>query len=329
MKCPSCDVEMEPLVEGIFQCPKCRKIVKSKEETIEEQEAAQIEEGGFQDGEYFHNHASINKQYEICEKGITINKTDSRWFSVLICHSAYLKTERYIRLSWWKKSFYRHAGMMKIYNAEVLNNLVKALQKIDDDFDEFWTFHGKFREDKSQSEEDKLREEKLDLIKYRIIENRTCPSCQNRMDKKKSHYECTNCGEIVILEGYNQPVFNINASDLKLNFQASFPINFYLPVSGITIKWLMGEWKALAVIYSKDNPNKKWLRFYWWTRDLKNVMKYGYRDIGGDSTKMGWKAKAGSGTTNLYNKDLIKPLIQALKKTGKELGWNLQEKESE
>ena len=323
MKCPACNLEMEPLVDGIFQCPKCRKIIKAKGEE-EKKEEKKINKGEIQDGEYFHQHASINKKYEVCESGITVTKTDNRWIAVLICHNAYLEGERYVRLSWWKKSFYRHGGMMKIYEEDVMKNLIKALKKIDENFDEFWTFKGRFRENKTLTEEDKLREKKLDLMKFRIIENRTCPRCGKKMDKEKSHYECPHCGEIVILEGYNQPIFNISSSDLKLNFQANFPINFYLPVSGITIKRLMGEWKALVIIYSKDNPNKKWLRFYWWIRDLENLVKYGHREIG-ESSKLGWKTKKGAGSTNLYNKDSVKPLIQALEKISKEMNWNLED----
>ena len=37
--------------------------------------------------EYFHKNASLNKQYEICEKGININKSETRLFAALICHS--------------------------------------------------------------------------------------------------------------------------------------------------------------------------------------------------------------------------------------------------
>ena len=136
----------------------------------------------------------------------------------------------------------------------------------------------------------------------------------------KSYYECQYCGEIVVLEGFNQPIFNIISKDLDLSFQADFPINYYLPVSGITVKWLMGEWKALAVIHSKDNPNKKWLRFYWWMRDLSNILKYGKREMG-EGTQMGWKAQRGVSSPNLYDKKLINPLIDALKKIVVELNW--------
>lgn len=322
MKCPACEVKMEKLVEGIFQCPKCKKIIK-EEAPEEKKEEKKKKIGTLQDGEYFHNNFSINQKYEIVESGILINKTKSRAFGVLLCHNAYMESERYIRLSWWKKSFYRHAGMMKIHEEGVMQNLVDSLRKIDENFDDFWGFKGKFRENTEQTEEDILRERKLDLIKYRIIENRTCPNCQKRMDKNKTHYECPHCGEIVILEGHNQPVFNINASDLKLNFQQSFPINFYLPIAGITIKVLMAEWKAVVVIYSKDNPNKKWLRFYWWTRDLKNYIKHGHQKIG-DGATLGWEAKKGSGTTNMYKRELVKPLLKALIKISKELNWNIK-----
>ena len=245
---------MESLVAGIFQCPQCKKIVKEKEkESVAEK--SKIEKGEFQDGEYYHKNASLNKQYEVCEKGITISKTENRLFAALICHSGYLKEEKYVRLSWWKNL--QHAGMIKIYDKEVLNNVIISLEKINDTFDDIWNWSGSYGKQEPKSEEELEKEKMLEIIKYRIIENKTCPKCGNKMDKMKSHYECQHCGEIVILEGYNQPIFNIATKDLDLRFHGNFPINFYLPVSGITVKWLMGEWKALVVIYSKDNPNRK------------------------------------------------------------------------
>ena len=320
MNCPACNIKMQPLVEGIYQCPNCKKIIKQKDKETEAQEKKLIEEGAFQDGEYFHKNASLNKKYEICEKGITITKTDNRMFAVLICHSAYLKDEKYVRLSWWKN--YQHAGMFKIYDKYVLTNMILALEKIDESFDDLWSWKGTYGKKEPKTQEDLEKEKSLDIIKYRILENKTCPKCQKKMDKMKSHYECQHCGEIVILEGYNQPIFNIPPEDLDLRFHANFPINFYLPVSGITLKWLMGEWKALAVIYSKDNPNKKWLRFYWWVRDLSNILKFGQREMG-NGTQMGWKAQKGISSPNIYDKKLIRPLINALNNTLLELNWKI------
>ena len=68
MECPSCKVEMEPLIAGIFQCPQCRKIIKEKDKEADTSARLKIDKGNFQDGEYFHKNASLNKQYEICEK---------------------------------------------------------------------------------------------------------------------------------------------------------------------------------------------------------------------------------------------------------------------
>jgi len=323
MKCPACNVEMEPLVAGIFQCPQCKKIIKKKDKEAEEEEKKKIAEGVFQDGEFFHNNTSLNKKYEICESGITITKTPNRWIAALICHSAYLKSEKYVRLSWWKKSFHQHAGMIKIYEKEVLKNIINVLEKIDEAFDDFWGWKGKFGKKEPKTEEEIEKEKKLDIIKYRIIENRTCPKCQKKMTKYKSHMECEHCGEIIIFEGYNQPIFNITPSDLNLKFQGDFPVNFYMPLSGITIKWLMGEWKAVVVIYAKDNPNKKWLRFYWWVRDLQNIMKYGHHEMG-DGTQMGWKAQRGVSSPNIFDKKEIKPLIKALKNIANELNWEIE-----
>ncbi|MHA1883418.1 MAG: hypothetical protein ACXAAI_03515 [Promethearchaeota archaeon] len=322
VECPVCNITMEPLVAGIFQCPQCRKIVKQKDEEAEIQEKKSIGEGTFQDGEYFHTKASLNKKFEICEKGIIINKTETRLLAVLVCHSAYLKEEKYVRLSWWKNS--QHAGMFKIFDRYVLNNIISSLEKIEESFDDLWSWGGQYGSKTPKTSEDLEKEKNLDIIKYRILENKTCPKCGKKMDKTKSHYECQHCGEIVILEGYNQPIFNIEPSDLDLRFHGNFPINFYLPVSGITVKWLMGEWKALVVIYSKDNPNRKWLRFYWWVRDLTNMLKYGQKEMG-ESSQLGWKTQRGISSPNIYDKKLIKPLLTALKKAAIELNWEIQQ----
>ncbi|MEE9378816.1 MAG: hypothetical protein V3V33_12360 [Candidatus Lokiarchaeia archaeon] len=321
MNCPACNIPMQTLVEGIYQCPNCKKIIKEKDKEAEAKEKKLTEEGAFQEGEYFHNNVSLNKQYEIAESGIILNKTDNRLFAVLICHSAYLKEEKYVRLSWWKNS--QHVGMFKIYDKYVLNNIILALEKIDESFDDIWSWKGKYGKQEPKTQEDLEKEKILDIIKYRILENKTCPKCQKKMDKRKSHYECQYCGEIVILEGYNQPIFNIPPEDLDLRFHANLPINYYLPVSGITLKWLMGEWKALAVIYSKDNPNKKWLRFYWWVRDLSNILKFGQREMG-NGTQMGWKTQRGISSPNIYDKILIRPLINALNDVLIELNWNIK-----
>jgi ribosomal protein L37AE/L43A len=311
---------MEPLVAGIFQCPSCKKILRKEDKISATKEQKEVKKGDFQDANSF---PRIDPRYEIALKGITIQKTPNRWFAVLICHTPELKNDRYIRLSWWKKSIYQHAGMFKVYDRDVLKNLIISLEKLDESFDDLWTFHGKFGKKGPKTEDQKEKEKNLDIIRYRIIENKTCPRCQKKMEKMKSHYECSHCGEIVILEGYNQPIFNISTSELDLTFQGDFPINFYLPVAGITIKWLMGEWKALVVIYSKDNPTKKWLRFYWWNRDLQNILKYGMKEMG-EGTQMGWKAQRGVSSPNIYDKRLIKPLIEALRNIAKELNWNIE-----
>jgi ribosomal protein L37AE/L43A len=318
VKCPACDIEMNPLVAGIYECPNCKKILKEKDNTAQKHKDKKIIEGDFLEGAYFYNNASLNKKFEIAESGIIINKTENTLFAVLICHSPLIKDEKYVRLSWWKS--FQHAGMFKIYDKVVLNNTIHALEKIDESFDDLWNWKGKYGRKEPKTQEDLAKEKNLDITKYRIIENKTCPKCQNTMEKMKGHYECHHCGEIVILEGYNQPIFNINPKDLDLRFQSDFPINFYLPISGITVKWLMGEWKSLVVIYAKDNPNRKWLRFYWWARDLSKFMKYGKREMG-ENTQMGWKAQKGIASPNIYDKKLIKPLIGALTKIEKNVKW--------
>ncbi len=316
---------MEELVQEIFQCPKCKKIVKTKEK--EEVKKKEITVGNIQEGDYFHNNASLNKKYEICEKGITISKSPNRWLAALLCHNTYLSSSKYIRLSWWKKEIYTHAGFFKIADPPVLNNLIKTLVKINSSFDEYWGNFKGFETKKPETEEDLIQNKQLKILKYRIIENKSCPNCSKKLtlSKRKTHYECEHCGEIIILESYNEPIFNIDPKYLPLGFSTNFPINYYLPVAGITVEWLMSLWKAVVVIYSKDNPNKRWIRFYAWERNLEQLLKYGYYEAG-DGGQLSWTAKKGTGSPNIYDKAELPILIDALKKLQKELGWDKYDK---
>ena len=316
-KCPSCEVELEPLIEELSECPRCKKVFKDNLEKDEEKGEEEKQDGSLKDNITF----NLNQQYEVPEKGIPIK--DGK-FAVLICHAAKDESDRYIRLSWWKDSYMLHKGMIKIKERTVLNNMIKALEKIDEVFDDFWDWRGNKSNTKTEkTEEQKKKEKQHDIIKYRIIENKTCPNCQKTMKKFKTHYDCSHCGELVILEGYNQPIFNRDSNDLDLSFDSNLPIHHYLCETGITIKWFMGEWKAVAVIYSKDNPNKRWLRFYWWDRDFSKYLKMGRHEIG-EGIQMGWKAKRGTGQTNVYDKKLIKLLIEGLKKFAQELNREIE-----
>jgi len=320
MRCPACDIPMEPLVAGIFQCPQCNKIIKEKMDNDEGKDQDKIKKLDFQDGEYFYRNASLNKNYEICEKGITIIKSPKRWLAALICYAPHLKTSKYIRLSWWKKEVYQHGGFFKITNSDVLKNVIIALDKINASFDEFWSWKGSFEEN-SKNNDNVFEDEKLKILKYRIIENLTCPNCNKKLINRKSHYECVHCGEIILINGYKDPIFDINPKNLSLKFTTNLPVNFYLVNTGITVNWLMAEWKAIAVIYSNDNPNKKWLRFYTWERDVQSLLKYGR-----SGAQMTWNAKRGSGSPNIYDKKTLKLLIEDLKKIANELNWNIKNK---
>ncbi|MHA1781907.1 MAG: hypothetical protein ACTSUL_00610, partial [Promethearchaeota archaeon] len=70
--------------------------------------------------------------------------------------------------------------------------------------------------------------------------------------------------------------------------------------------------------------NKKWLRFYWWTRDLSTILKTGQR-VMSESSQMGWSLQKGVSSPNIYDKKLVKELISALKKIAKEIGWDFKE----
>ncbi|GAB4305296.1 MAG: hypothetical protein Kow0069_00850 [Promethearchaeota archaeon] len=302
-KCTKCgSTQLNHVGDNIYECLACKKIIMIK--TEKEEGAAEVEEGEFEDGAVFHSKASLSKKYEICEKGITVLKEPTRWIAVLVCHPPDEPKSRYVRLSWWRKSFYEHAGMFKIWEPSVLKNTIAALEKIDANFDQNFAFTGDFSDDGSD-----------DGVATSF--DGTCPNCKKKLRKNRSgrYYECV-CGEIVIIED-GMPIFNIPPEQLPLSFSANFPINYYVPDAGITVKWLMGEWKAVVVIHDPDNPEKRFLRFYWWTRDLSEYMMGG--GIPGSSSSLGWSAKRGAMSANVYRRELVPKIVDALKKVKEEL----------
>ena len=48
----------------------------------------------------------------------------------------------------------------------------------------------------------------------------------------------------------------------------------------------------------------------------------------GEGTQMGWKAQKGVSSPNLYDKKLVSPLIEVLKKISVELNWNIKNERS-
>jgi hypothetical protein len=141
-----------------------------------------------------------------------------------------------------------------------------------------------------------------------------------KLSKNHRYYECERCGDIVVvLDG--KPIIDYPTAKLPMTLTSNFPVNFYLPYYGITVKQLMGEWKAIVIVYAKENPEKKWLRFYWWNRDLQNYMMSEYSMGANQAAK--WEPRKGTLSPNLYEKQHIKPLIAALRKLGKE--WTRQD----
>jgi ribosomal protein L37AE/L43A len=312
MECPNCGgTQFNELVPGIMECKLCKKIVQVKaiEKVVET-----VAEGTFEDGLNFMEHTGLNRKWEICEKGITIEKDKTRWVAVLICHTPDESESKYIRLSWFRKSFFEHAGMIKIYSGDVLANIVKALELIDDNFDETFNWMGKF-DPKSVKDID-FPEIKKRKTQY-ICPNPKCGSTMKKVNNGR-YYECENCGELIIMED-NNPIFDLPTSSLSLNFTTNFPINYYLPEAGITVKWLMGEWQAIVVINDPANPEKRFLRFYWWTRDLQDYLESAVRPTGGRA--LAWDPKRGVMSPNIYDKKLIPKLVSALNKCKEELGW--------
>ena len=139
---------------------------------------------------------------------------------------------------------------MKINNRAIANNLLTALKKFDEDFnDEFDLI----------SKEINRSKQEIEYSNEFNMKKQLCLVCGTKMKKIKRYFECPRCGELVILEDGN-PIADIDPKKLDLNYESNLPVNYYLPYLGITINWLMAEWTAIVIVYAKENPRKKWLR---------------------------------------------------------------------
>ncbi len=306
--CPSCTkAELQELVPGVTTCPSCRKIFRGeiKEEKVEKKETEIL------DGEFFMKNTALNPQWEIADLGMTVARERNKWWiAVLLCHSPSFPNIKYVRISWWKKSVNIHGGMFKIDDFDELENVIIALTRINNDFNE--EFNPK--DDKSISYSP--IEERINIASKDFIfdeKKRICPKCKYKMKKSrnKRYYECEMCGEIIVLdEGH--PIYDFPFEALPLNYSTNFPVNFYLPSYGITVRLTMADWKAVTLIYSKENPEKKWLRFYWWQRNLQRYMSSEYSL--GNTQGLRWETKKGVMSPNVYEKEQIPKLIDALQK---------------
>ncbi|WP_457558389.1 hypothetical protein [Candidatus Harpocratesius sp.] len=311
--CPACGkAELIQLIPGVKTCPNCKKMFRGEEP---EEKLDLKKEGEILDGEYYMENTSLNPKWEIADKGITIHREKNKsWIAVLLCHSPSFESIKYIRISWWKKSINTHAGMFKIQDLAVLENTIIALKRIDALFDEQFTL----KKDVSISY-DPIPERLNSIQELQTFDEskRLCPKCKRKMNKSsnKRFYECERCGEIVIMEE-GKPIFDLPANSLSLSFSSNFPINYYLPDYGISVKIGMADWKAVVIIHAKENPEKKWLRFYWWTRNLQQYMTSQYSLGSGQGLR--WESKKGVMSPNIYEKDQIPKLIDALEKIRKE-----------
>lgn len=306
--CPSCGIgELVELVPGVMNCSNCRKIFRG----LIQEEKAEVEESIMKDGEFFMKNTALNPKWEVADLGITVaRERDKWWIAVLMCHSPNFPNIKYLRISWWKKSINVHAGMFKIDSFEELENILNALQRINDDFDE--NFNPK---ENTTISFDPIPDRVGIEDKYFVfdLKKRICPKCSWKMKKSKNkrYYECERCGEIIVLdEGH--PIFDYPSEALPLSYSTNFPVNFYLPSYGISVRSTMADWKALVTIYAKENPEKKWLRFYWWQRNLQRYMTTEYSL--GNTQGLRWETKKGVMSPNIYEKEHVQLLLDALKK---------------
>lgn len=311
--CSSCGKgELKELVPGVRQCSVCKKIFKDKIVVTEKVVAPTAQ---LLSGEYFMKEHALNPKWEIADMGITIEREENKsWYAVVMCHSPEFEKTKIIRLSWWKKSINEHAGMFKMTEMGELDNTILALERIDEEFDENFEPKGKITDANHPSRPAQEIQLNFDMKK------KECPKCKFKMKfggKNKRFLECERCGEIVVLEN-QQPVMDIPSEKLPLCFSGNFPVNYYLPYYGISVRVGMAEWKAIVIIYAKENPSKKWLRFYWWARDLQAYITSPFTFDVEKKSGLGWEAKKGTLSPNIYEKRLLKPTIDALKKMKEE-----------
>ena len=201
--------------------------------------------------------------------------------------------------------------MLKIQTIEELDNVILALEKIDRYFDENWALNQKVTFEpistREEAESEKLFDEKKKM----------CPACKVTQMKRASnrkYYECVRCGEIIVLQD-GKPIVNIPDKNLPIAFSSNYPVNYYLPDYGITTHYHIANWKAIVVIHAKENPDKRWLRFYWWDRDLQDYIS---TDLTfGVDGGLKWTSKRGVSSPNVYQKENVRKFIDALIKMRK------------
>ena len=291
------------MVPGLYECPKCKTIIQEKKKEEEKPKDLSITSG-----DWFMRNTKLNAKYEICEEGVIAFQDDKYMIAALICHSPDFPNSNYIRISWFKEHVHIHWGMIKIREKAVLQNTIQALKMIEKNFDEEFNWIG---------EGDTPADPTLNDVEFlnHVIKERKCLVCGKTLKKRKKFYECENqmCGELfVIVDG--MPLFDYPAEKLPLRFVKNLPIAFYLPIAGVTTQMNVGDWKAISVIYKDSNPDRKWLRFYWWTRNLQPYLRSELTIDMEANKSLTWSSRRGVKSPNIYDKAIVKPLIDALEK---------------
>ena len=266
-------------------------------------------------GQYFMENTTLNKKWEIADMGITVARDlDKRWLATLMCHTPSFPNIKYLRISWWKKSTNAHAGMFKIEEYDEIENVIIALERLDALFDDNFNLI-----DEKSIHFNPIPERKDISTDSPVfdLKKRICPKCASKMKKSrnKRYFECERCGEIIILHE-SQPIFDIPSNSLPLNISTNFPVNYYLPSYGITVKRSMADLQALVIIHSMDNVDKKWLRFCWWHRNFHQYMSAQFSLS--SSQGLRWETRKGSMSPNIYEKQELRPLINSLRALRKE-----------
>ena len=306
-KCPSCGLaDLVPLVQGLKKCPKCNKLFKIADE-FDGKETQKVDLKEKLEGEYIQKNTALNSKYEVAEFGYTAFKDTNYWVAAIVAHSPDFPKSSYIRLSWWKGASNQHYGMMKINNRAIANNLLTALKKFDEDFnDEFDLI----------SKEINRSKQEIEYSNEFNMKKQLCLVCGTKMKKIKRYFECPRCGELVILEDGN-PIADIDPKKLDLNYESNLPVNYYLPYLRCPrlIGYIGDTGPANCYrIMQRENPRKKnGMSFFSKTRNLQLVLSESPTiNISG---AFKWEARKGIGSPNIYTKEELRNLISAVEKT--------------
>ncbi|MHA1679742.1 MAG: hypothetical protein ACTSUE_01960 [Promethearchaeota archaeon] len=193
-------------------------------------------------------------------------------------------------------------SIFPIYELPVLINVIKALKRFNEDFDEDFQEY----EDIPLSPGDYIP---FGTKKLTYCEEHTY-KVKLRKKPSKNYKYCTYCEHIYYVDRYSGEVLaRFNPEDLDLKYRKDAYerfINYYNPIAGISVESGPTLHQALLIVEDKRKRNR-FMKFYTWRRRFKIKGDSFFNDSMGEN----WKAFF---SNNLYKKEALKNIINDLTK---------------